>query len=198
MIAMSDTNTIIVIGREFGCGGKLIAEAIGRKLGIEVFDSELLAKAAQESGLSASLFERRDERRRLWTIGNAMGMNDGDVFRIQSEVIREIAAKGNAIFVGRAADYILRDMPCLSVFVKAPIEFRCRCVVERDGIDPQTVENYIVKRDRDRAQYYNFYTFGHWGKAANYDMCVDSSLLGIEGTAELIIEFGRKSGKIKL
>lgn len=198
MIAMSDTNTIIVIGREFGCGGKLIAEAVGSKLGIKVYDSELLVQAALDSGLSASLFERRDERRRLWTIGNALGMNDGDVFRIQSNVIKDIAGKGDAIFIGRAADYILRDTACLSVFVKAPLEYRCRRVVERDGIDPETVENYIVKRDKDRAQYYNFYTFGHWGKAATYDLCVDSSLLGVEGTAELIIEFGRKSGKIKL
>lgn len=187
---------MISVGREFGSGGKAVALELGRVLGITVYDNELLSRAAVQSGLSHTLFETTDERRRLFSIGGGGGLGDPEIFGIQSSVIREIALNGDAIFVGRASDYILRDMNCLSVFVKAPIEFRARAYAEKNGISLKEAEQTVFKKDRARAEYYNFYTFGHWGKAANYDLCVDCSLLGVEKTAELIIDFGKKSGKI--
>lgn len=193
---MSDKHTIINVGREFGSGGKQVAEELGRRLGITVYDAELLSKAAQNSGLSPAVFQRRDEKRRLWRIGNMMGFDDSEAFRIQSSVIREIALNGDAIFIGRTADYILRDMNCLNVFVKAPLEYRSRIVAEREGISVEDAAELIEKRDRARAQYYNFYTFGHWGKAVTYDLCVDSSILSVGDLASIIIEYGTKSGKI--
>lgn len=203
-----EKHTVINIGREFCSGGKRIADAIGSRLGIKVYDSELLTEAARQSGFSPELFISRDEKRRLWGVGSIFGsnryggfttgLNDGEVFRIQSEVIRNIAANENAVFVGRASDYVLRDMDCLDVFISAPMEVRKAVACERVGVAPENAESYVYKMDHARAEFYNFFTFGHWGKAAGYDLCIDSSILGIEGTADFIIEFGRRSGKILL
>ncbi|MCQ2178165.1 MAG: cytidylate kinase-like family protein [Bacteroidales bacterium] len=203
---MSEKRVIINIGRQFGSGGRTIAGIIGDKLGIKVYDRELLIKAAEHSGFSASLFEKSDEKRRLWGISNIFGvnrygsaqsaLNDSELFRIQSEAIRGIAADNDAIFIGRAADYVLRDMDCLDVFICAPLEVRREFVAGREGVSPEKAEAIIEKRDRARAEFYNFFTFEHWGKAAGYDLCIDSSILGMEGTADFIIDFGRKAGKI--
>lgn len=203
---MSDKHVIINIGRQFGSGGRTIAGILGERLGIKVYDRELLIKAAEQSGISATMFEGSDEKRRLWGVSNIFGanrygsaqsaLNDSELFRIQSSVIRGIAESGDAIFIGRAADYILRDLNCLDVFICAPMAVRREFVATREGISPEKAEALIEKRDRSRAEFYNFFTFGHWGKAAGYDLCVDSSLLGMEGTAELIIDFGKKAGKI--
>lgn len=202
-----ENNTIINIGRQFGSGGKSIANAISDRLSIPVYDNELITKAAEESGFSREMFEGRDEKRRFWGIGNIFGsnrygtytsgINDGEIFKIQSEVIRKIASEGSAIFIGRASDYVLRDMECLDVFICAPVEKRRVTISERLGISLEEAAALIEKKDRGRAEFYNFFTFGHWGKAAGYDLCVDSSILGIEGTAEFIIDFGRRSGLIK-
>lgn len=204
---MAEKHIIINIGRQFGSGGKAIAELIGEKLGIPVYDQELLSIAAQKSGISSEFFKESDEKRRLWGISNIFGANrygspnkdglsDSVLFKLQSETIREIAGEGSAIFVGRASNYVLRDMDCLDVFVWAPIESRIARVMERENVTADKVEAYIEKKDKGRAEYYNFFSLGHWGKAADYDMCIDSSILGIEGTAEFIIEFGRRTGRI--
>ena len=202
-------NTIINVGRQFGSGGGYVAQAVGRKLGIPVYDNELISKAAEESGYSKSVFEGGEKRRSLFSMssffasgripfGESSGyVNDDMLFRIQSEVIRNIAQKGDAIIVGRCADYILRDLPCLDVFVCAPMEYRISRLVELEGLTTEEAEELMRRKDRTREAYYNFYTFGTWGVASNYDLCIDSSILGIEGTADCIIDFGRRAGRIQ-
>ena len=200
-------NTIINIGRSFGSGGGFVGQAIGKKLGIPVYDNELISKVAEESGYSKSLFSG-EEKRSLFSVSSffASGrlsyldsgyVNDNVMFKIQSEVIRSIAQKGDAVIIGRCADYILRDLKCLDVFVCAPLEYRIKRLVENEGMDADEAENLIRRKDRTRETYYNYYTFGSWGQASNYDLCVDSSILGIAGTADYIIEFGRKAGLVK-
>lgn len=203
---MSDKHTIINIGRQYGSGGKEVATTIGKALGIEVYDNELISKAAEESGFSKEVFERSDERRSVFNLFSFFGterfgstqnyMGDNELFKIQSEVIRRITDKGPAIFVGRCSNYILRDKTCLDVFVSAPLEARVARVMGRLGISEDEAKARIERQDRTRQTYYNFFTFGNWGAASDYDMCVDSSILGIEGTADLIIDFGRKAGLI--
>ena len=202
-------NTIINVGRQFGSGGGYVAQAIGRKLGIPVYDNELISKAAEESGYSKSIFESGEQRKSIFSMssffssgrmpfGEASGyVQDDMLFRVQSDVIRNIAEKGDAIIVGRCADYILRDLDCLDVFVCAPMEFRIRRLVENEGLSVDEAEALMRRKDRTREAYYNFYTFGAWGVASNYDLCIDSSILGIEGTADSIIDFGRRAGKIR-
>lgn len=200
---MNGQNTIINIGRQFGSGGKLVALKISGILGIPVYDNELISRAADESGFSKELFERSDEKRSIFNIssffdtgrfGDARNyVGDNELFKIQSEVIRNLAAKGSAIFVGRCSNYILRDLKCLDVFVTAPSEDRVKRVSERLNISPEEARSRISRQDRTRETYYNFFTFGNWGAASDYDLCIDSSILGIDGTAGFIIDFGRKA-----
>lgn len=197
---------IITIGRQFGSGGKGVADALGRKLGIPVYDSELIAKAAQDSGFSADLFVQSDEKRRFFSLSSIFAgnysdtdnyMSDKGLFKMQSETIRRIAEQGSAIIVGRCSDYILRDMDnVVDVFLTCPAEERAKRVSERAGISIEKALDLIEKKDKDRAEYYNYYTFGNWGVASTYDLCLDSSILGIEGTADFIIDFARKAGKL--
>ena len=201
-----EKNIIITNGRQFGSGGKSVADALGRKLGIPVYDSELITKAAQDSGFSAELFVERDEKRRFFSLSKIFTntysdtedyMSDNGLFKMQSNTIRRIAEQGSAIIVGRCSDYILRDMDnVLDVFLTSPVEVRAERVAERLGISKEKAEELIGKKDRGRAEYYNYYTFGNWGHATTYDICLDSSLLGIEGTADFIIDFARKAGKL--
>lgn len=196
---------IITIGRQFGSGGKCVAEVLGRKLGIPVYDQELIMKAAQESGFSAEFFEQSDEKRRFFSLSSIFAtayssetenyMSDKGLFRIQCETIRNIAAQGPAVIVGRCSDYVLRDMKNkLDVFLTSPLEKRAARVAERQGIDYAKAMETVEREDRNREEYYNYYTFGNWGVASNYDLCIDSDKLGDEGTADMIIEFARKAG----
>ena len=200
-------NTIINVGRQFGSGGGFVAQAVGRKLGIPVYDNELISKAAEESGYSKTLFAKGEEKSlfsvssffasgRLSYLDNGY-VNDNMLFNIQSEVIRSIADKGDAVIIGRCADYILRDRPCLNVFVDGPEEYRIRRLMENEHLTAAEAEKLMRRKDRTRETYYNYYTFGAWGQASNYHLCVDSSVLGIEGTADLIIDFGRRAGLVK-
>jgi len=200
-------STIITIGRSFGSGGGYIGQAIGKKLGIPVYDNELISKVAEESGYSKSLFADGEEKRSLFSMSSffssgRMGyidsgyVNDNVMFKIQSEVIRGIALKGDAVIIGRCADYILRDMKCLNVFICAPEEYRIQRLMREEGLSEDEAEKLMRRKDRTRETYYNYYTFGAWGQAANYNLCVDSSVLGIDGTAEYIIDFGRRAGLV--
>ena len=202
---MKDNELIINVGRQFGSGGRLVALALGRKLGIPVYDQELIAKSAEQSGFSKELFANSDEKRNLLALssfivdvgrfGSADNyMSDNQLFVIQSNVIRSLADKGPAIFIGRCSDYILRDRKCLDVFVTANDEVRIKRIAERMNITPEQADSLMRKKDRTRETYYNYYTFGNWGVASNYDLCVDSSVLGIEGTADMIIDFCRRAG----
>ena len=201
-----DRHIIISVGRQFGSGGKSVAEALGSKLGVTVYDDELIAKAAEQSGFSPELFRNSDENKHVIGLGSLFSSNrfgsftqnsigESSLFKIQSDVIRDIAQKGDAIFVGRASDYVLRDMDCLDVFICAPMEARKARVAGRMGISLTEAQRLIEKKDKGREDYYNFFTFSQWGVASNYDLCVDSSILGVEGTADFIIDFlNRKNG----
>ena len=196
---------IINIGRQFGCGAKDVADAIGRRTGIPVYDSELLKKAAQDFGFSESLFSGSDEKKRCFSLSSIFNSNifgcssmndDASLFAMQAEAIKNIARNGSAIIIGRAANYILRDCDCcLNVFLTSPIEERAKRVAKRENMDREKALEHIERMEKEREAYYNTFTFGNWGMASTYDLCVDTSLLGVEGTADLILEFAKKTGK---
>ena len=196
---------IINIGRQFGCGAKDVADAIGRRTGIPVYDSELLQKAAQDFGFSETLFSSSDEKKRCFSLSSIFNSNifgcssmndDASLFAMQAEAIKNIAKNGSAIIIGRAANYILRDCDCcLNVFLTSPIEERAKRVAERENMDREKALEHIERMEKEREAYYNTFTFGNWGMASTYDLCVDTSLLGVEGTADLILEFAKKTGK---
>jgi len=192
-----DNRIIINIGRQFGSGGRRIGNALGERLGIPVFDRQLITEAAQKSGYSPEVFRKKEERKRLFSFLSSNGVDDSEIFRIQSEIIRDIASRGSAIFLGRASDYVLRDMPCLNVFLTAPEDVRASHVAQLRGISVEEAAETCAKEDRERETYYNFFTFRNWGVASNYDLCFDTSKLGIEGSADFIIDFGKRIGYLK-
>lgn len=197
---------IINIGRQFGSGGKQVAIALGNKLGIKVYDNELITEASEKSGFSKSLLQKSDENKSIFSLSGFFATNsrygviesyneDNQLFKIQSTVIRDIAeSEESAIFVGRCADYILRDMDCLDVFITAPMAERAKRVAERANVSLEEAEHICKKKDRNRETYYNYFTYTNWGVASNYDLCIDSSVLGIEGTADMIINFAKLKG----
>jgi len=191
-----EKHPVINVGRQFGSSGKSVAAAIGKSLSIPVYDNELILKSAEASGFSPKLFKRSDEKKRFFTLGYAPNaIDDEGLFKIQSSVIRRLADEGDgAVFVGRASDYVLRDHKCLDVFVSAPLEVRRETVSKRLEISLEEADKLITKKDRARESWYNFFTFGNWGVASNYDLCIDSSILGVDGTAEFIIDYARRMG----
>jgi len=198
---------IINVGRSFGSGGGYVGQAVAAKLGIPFYDNELISKAAEDNGYSRDLFASGERKRSIFSASSffasgRMSLMDGAyvnedlLFKAQSEVIRSIGEKGNAVIIGRCADYILRDLSCLNVFVDGPEKYRIERIMKAEGLTESEAEKLMRRKDRTRETYYNYYTFGQWGHASNYHLCVDSSILGIDGTAEYIIDFGRRAGLI--
>ena len=199
-------NYVINIGRQLGSGGKEIGEKLAARLGIDFYDKELINLASEESGLCREFFEKADEKASQGIIGGLFGMrfpfiSDGAMpctnclsndalFKIQSDVIRHLAANKSCVFVGRCADYILRDNKrCINVFVHADIEERVKTVMNRQHISEQEARELIRKMDKTRPNYYNFYSDKEWGVASSYHLSVDSSLLGVHKTVDFIQKF---------
>ncbi len=190
-----DSHLIISIGRQIGAGGLGVARLLSQEFGLKVYDRELLAEVARESGLDEKFFAQRDEHssrgfrtalqgfRSFPGVFNRAGTNtvmtEEQLFKIQSEVMRKIAAKEDCIIVGRCADYILRDEPRLvTVFICADLETRVRRIAEGKKLSEEDARRYVEQGDRKRAEYYNYYTFKRWGDSSSYDLCIDSSKLG--------------------
>ena len=188
----------ICIGRELGSGGREVARLLSERLGIPCYDRELLSRASEESGLATEFFENTDERTFLstlrgWLQGGMDGreqatvLSEDHLFQLQSQTIASIAEEGPAIFLGRCADYVLRDRSdVISVFLTAKLEDRVERLVRTLGVNEKEARELIEKGDRKCAAYYNFYTFKKWGAASSYDFCFNTSLLGVEKTVELI------------
>lgn len=201
---MEDKNKIIInVGRQIGSGGGEIARILADKFGCRLLDKELLNLAAKESGFSEKFFEQNDEQRGFLKslfhmhaplVGDSNmyrnNFSEENLFLFQSEAIKKAASEGSCVFVGRAADYILRDEPnAISIFITADIENRIENVSKRMGIDKNAARKFIEDKEDERSKYYNYYTGKKWGHASSYDLCVDSSILGIEQTAEFIANF---------
>ena len=185
---------VITIGRQLGSGGKEIGAELSRRLGIPCYDRELIQMASQESGLGSDFFDRADEKKfRFINIeeGYAHNYLGGEyLFKIQSDVIRHIANEQSSIFVGRCADYILREHPHLiSVFISARLQERIQRICDHHRLPAAKAKELIERADKKRAAYYNYYTNKMWGVAASYHLCINSSVLGIAGTAGYIQRF---------
>lgn len=201
---MSD-NLVITIGRECGSGGRQIGQAVAKKLGIKCYDQELLTLAAKNSGLCEDVFHTHDEKpvnsflyslvMDTYSLGYAansyteMPLNQ-KVFLAQFETIKKLAAQESCVIVGRCADYALADHPGLaSVFISAEEKDKIPWVMKLYDMTEDKARDYIVKTDKKRASYYNYYTNKKWGAVASYDFCINSSAVGRDRCVDMIIDF---------
>ena len=203
---MEDKKIIINIGRQLGSGGHDIAKMLAKEFGCKFYDKELLDLAAQESGFSKKFFEQNDEQKGFFkslfhihvpfasdTTFYNNKFSQESLFQFQSDAIKKAANENSCVFVGRCADYVLREYEnTVSVFITANMKDRTARVSRRHLCDEETAERIIENQESDRSSYYNYYTGKKWGHSASYDLCINSSILGIEKTEEFIKEFIRK------
>ena len=199
---------VITIARQYGSGGREIGERVAELLGIPIYDKEIINAAAEKGNLNVEVLKGADESAAnslLYTLamgsnvlgttmhfGYKMPIND-KLFILQSEIIKEYAQNGSCVVIGRCSDYVLRDVEgVLRLFIYGDLEHRKARVAERHPeIKSSQVIDIINKTDKRRSSYYNFYTGNKWGKYDNYDMAINSSTHGIEGTAQLIAAAAR-------
>lgn len=200
---------IINVGRQLGSGGHDIGRMLALDFQAKYYDREILNLAAKESGLSEKIFEQNDEKkgffRGLLNLGmphlgggsDKPGFTQESLFQFQSEAIQKAAKEGSCVFVGRCADYVLRDFSnVVNIFITASIGYRIEQIMNKQHLDFDAAQKFIEQKESDRASYYNYYTGKKWGAAESYDLCIDSSILGFVETEKLIAEFIRKRFKI--
>ena len=189
---------IITIGREHGSGGHDVARALAHKLGYACYDKEIVDHTAENSNFSKEILDTYDEKRvSAYVVPTPHYSGMGEGFRLNMQVaaaqfnaIRELAQRGNGIFVGRCADYILRGGDdVVKVFIMADRSFRINTIMQRKGINQEQARKLIKEVDKDRASYYRYYTDQVWGEADNYDLCIDSSRIGIDGAVNIICAY---------
>lgn len=210
---MSDKNPshkyVITIGRQFGSGGRELARLLAKTFNIGYYDKELLLEAGRHAGVDPGFFERSDEKFPTFPGGGIsfnMGVtampwytpssiSDESIYRDMSDVIRMLADRGPCVIVGRSADYVLRDydVPSINIFVHASMDDCVKRILRRgDKLKEQDARNLAEKTNKLRANYYNFYTDKRWGCASSYDICLNSSLLTMEGLVEVIAAYIRE------
>ena len=197
------TSSIITIGREYGSGGRQIGQEVAKYFGIKCYDKELLERAANDSGICKELFEHHDEKPTnsflyslvmdTYSFGySSAGFNDmpmnHKIFLAQFDAIKKLAEEGPCVMVGRCADYALSDWPdCFSIFIHADMDARIRRIASKYGKSDKEAKDIIIKTDKSRASYYNYYTHKKWGSAKDYNLCIDSGKLGLDNAAKIII-----------
>lgn len=204
---MDTSEAIITIGRQTGSGGIVIGKKLAEKLNVPFYDRELLTRAAKESGMNEKIFENHDEqpsKSLLYSL--AMGSYgigipssyqdmplDQKVFLAQFDTIRKIGKEGPCVIVGRCADYALEEYPSLlSVFILGNEEDKVNRIMEANHLTREKAKDFIRRSDKRRSAYYDYYANKKWGSAKSYDMCINSSVFGFDGTVELILDAVKK------
>ena len=202
--------TIITIGRQFGSGGKEVGIRVAKELSIPFYDKELLQEAAKKSGLCQKIFENFDERPKSLLYAIAMdayplGFSGATGESLEQQVhlaifktIRNIAAEGPCVIIGRCADYALADYPnVVSVFITADEDVKIKTLMERHKITESQAKDLMIKTDKKRSSYYNYYSSKRWGDSKSYDLCMNSSKIGYDGVVKMIQEFAKIKGAYK-
>ena len=194
---------LVTISREYGSGGRKIGKILAEKLGVPLYDKEIIDLAVEKSGLSREIIETAELRAKSsfsYSLASAMSFGDGYVgdnvslneklFITQVDVINQIASTGEGVIVGRCADYILREMPGVTnIFIHAETEDRIKRSIDEYGIDPDKVKNVVQTYDKARANYYNYHTCQKWGEYSNYNLSINSSYITEEEAANLIVSY---------
>lgn len=190
-------NTVITISRQYGSGGRIVAKKLAEALGIRFYDNELITMAAEKTGLSVECFKDAEKT----SLGNlffsltsltpsidATGLPLNEkIFLMQSQVIKDVAAEGSCVIVGRSANYVLQNHPnVINIFLQADLDDRVHRAIETYHQPPEGAEAMVIKTDKRRANYYNYFTGGKWGKAENYDLILNTSRMDLDKIVEVI------------
>lgn len=201
-------NLVVTIGRESGSAGRLIGQKLADSLGVKCYDKELLTLAAKNSGLCEELFHSHDEKPTssflyslvmdTYSMGYAtsaysdMPINH-KIFLAQFDTIKKLAEEESCVIVGRCADYALAEYPnTVTVFISGDEKDKIRHLMEKHDISEVKAKDIMIKTDKKRASYYNYYSSKRWGNSKSYDLCVNSSSVGYDGAVEIIKEFAKK------
>ncbi|MCI8867082.1 MAG: cytidylate kinase-like family protein [Anaerotignum sp.] len=190
-------NKIITISRQYGSGGRIVGKKLADALGVPFYDNELINLAAEKTGLSKECFKEAENTSAgnlLFSITSlASGMDScglplsEKIFLVQSQVIKEVAEEGSCVIVGRSANYVLSENPnCINVFLQADLKDRVERAVRHYDLPEKNAEAAVIKTDKRRANYYNYFTGGKWGKAENYDLILNTSRLDLDHVVEVI------------
>lgn len=206
-------NTVITIGRQFGSGGHEIGQRVADYFGIKCYDKELLSRAAKESGFCEEMIQNHDERPTNSFLYNlvmdtySFGYNASSfvdmpishkVFLAQFDTIKKIAEEGPCVIVGRCADYALAENPnCVHIFIYGDEDSKAKRIMEKYELSEAKAKDMMNKKDKQRQSYYNYYSSKKWGRADSYDLCINSGVLGIEGTVKLITQYIEDFEKVK-
>lgn len=209
---MEEKRMIITIGRQYGSGGGEVGKTLGQRLGINVYDKEILKMTSDESGIRESYFHLADEKagnRLLYKIAHSLiPENDApsfgsdlvssdNLFRFQSAMIRKLAQEGSCVFIGRCADYVLAGTENLvRVFIYADLDARIARITEKGYFEESEVQKNIRRMDRERRDYHRYYTGKDWESLENYDLILNSAKLGTGGSVECILEYLKIRGLI--
>ena len=197
---------IINVGRQLGSRGHDIGRMLALDFQAKYYDREIMNLAAKESGFSEKFFEQNDEKKGflkgLFNVqtshlsGGSLyktNFSQESLFQFQSDAIRKAAKESSCVFVGRCADYVLRDFDnVVNIFVTASLDYRIEQIMNKQHLDHDAARKFIEQKESSRAAYYNYYTGKKWGAAESYDLCIDSSILGLMETEKLIAQFIRK------
>ena len=198
-------NTVITLGRQFGSGGREIGEMVAEYFGIKCYDKDLLTRAAKESGFCEEMIQNHDEKPTNSFLYNlvmdtySFGYNSSSfvdmpishkVFLAQFDTIKKVADEGPCVIVGRCADYALADRKnVLHLFIYGDEETKIRFVMNKYNLTESKARDMIIKKDKQRQSYYNYYSSKRWGRADSYDLCINSGVLGFDGTVKLITQY---------
>ena len=203
---MKKNPLIITIGREYGSGGREIGERVAKALGIGYYDKKIISLAAKKSGLSDEFIANNEQRVRsgiMQSLAASASYSTGffsgqylplseSIFISQAQVIRDIAQRESAVIVGRCADYILEGREnTINVYIHAPIEERIKRIMRLYDLDEAAAMKSITTSDKERGNHYFRYTDRKWGKAQNYDLCINSALMGVEKTVDLLVSMAK-------
>lgn len=193
-----DSKLIITIGREFGAEGHEIGNELAERIGFGLYDKDMLALAAEKSGIDVKVLAPADESyyghalSPYLTIGRLSPSMGDKLFKLQTEIIRDLAARGSCIIIGRLADYILRDNPnCVKVFIYAPFEKRVEIIKNKHGISEGDAKKLVKKMDAARREYYTYYSNGKWDRKEGKDILLNRATFGVKGCVDILEAMAR-------
>ncbi len=193
-----DSKLIITIGREFGAEGHEIGSELAERIGFGLYDKDMLAMAAEKSGIDVKVLAPADESyyghalSPYLTIGRLSPSMGDKLFQLQTEIIRDLAVKGSCIIIGRLADYILRDNPnCIRVFIYAPFEKRAEIIKNKHGISEGEAKKLVKKMDAARREYYTYYSNGRWDRKEGKDILLNRATFGVKGCVDILEAMAR-------